>query len=101
MLSVVVIAPLFWRESDSAKDFACLRGANGDKLAEAIVAIVISITCGQSGGADAVGDLYQLIRVGARVAIRADSGSDGIDGDGAIMIVPAGDVAAAACGWID
>ena len=60
-------------ERDSAQHFAGFGAANGQEMAQRIIARR------QCRVADAVGNLYQFVRVGASIAIGADRRSDGKD----------------------
>src|SRR5580698_1854139 len=99
-VSAVVIPIIVVRsESYAAECFACFRGADGCEEAETIETAVIAIRHRQRRVRDAVANFDELVRVGALIAIRADGGGDSVNGDGAIAIMTANDIAAAAgCG---
>jgi hypothetical protein len=84
-------------ERHSSKHFSGFRRAKGHEVANSIV--TITVARGKRSGAEDVSNFDQLVGIGAVVAIRADCGSNRIDGYGAVAVVPAGDVPAAArCG---
>jgi hypothetical protein len=66
--------------TNSAEDFAGLGAANGFEMAQ-------PPSGGQGCVAHAVGDLHQFVGVGSGVAIGADGGCDGEDGDGSVVVV--------------
>ena len=92
-------------ERHSAKHFSGFRRAKRHEVANSIVATTVAVARGKCRGAADVSNFHQLVGIGAVVAIRADGGSDRIDGDGSVAVMPPGDVPAAArcgikCGWI-
>jgi hypothetical protein len=82
-------------ERHSSKHFSGFRRAKGHEVANSIVTITVAVARGKRSGAEDVSNFDQLVGIGAVVAIRADCGSNRIDGYGAVAVVPAGDVPAA------
>jgi hypothetical protein len=69
-LSVVaVVTMLTGCERHAPKHFARLCRANDHEMPDAIVPVVDSVAYGQLRGGENVGDLYQLVRVGALISV--------------------------------
>ena len=87
---VLVVAPAVlvarWSEGDTAENFADAGRANGAENIEVVIAIVVAINGGKTGGGNHVGDFNELVGIGALVSIGADGGGDGLNGHGAIAV---------------